>query len=523
MAKPMEQMSLEEKVGQLFVIGFHSDQVDDHARTLIAEHHAGNIILFRRNWSTRERLKTLTRDLQALLVEHNGVPGWISVDQEGGTVSRVTEPYAVFPGAMACAAGATEQEVFRLGAMMGEELLDAGINMNYAPVLDVNNNPLNPVIGVRSFGDDPARVAAYGTAMFQGLSSAGVMPVGKHFPGHGDTAADSHLTLPVVPHGRERVEAVELAPFRAAVNAGLPAVMTTHILFPGIDDSGVPATLSKPILTGCLRGELGFKGLIITDCMQMQAISDNYGTPEGCVAALRAGADMVPVCHDARVQIAAMQAVAEAVRSGRLSEAELDAHVRRVLEAKREWIVPAPPALDDAALAGHRAFAAGLTAGCVTLVRDAKGLLPLTGKKLFSLSPAYSGLSIAEDPEGAVNFAAVCAARFGGDHCNFDVDRPLEGERLERILSRCAEAEVVVMGTGNAVIYPEQGKLLRQILALNVPVVQCALRLPYDAGLEPRVSTVLCSYDYTHAMMDSLLKVLAGEAEAKGRLPVKIG
>jgi len=515
-------MTLEQKVGQLFVIGFEGDQVNDHARALIRRHHAGNIVLFRRNFTTRERIKALNAGLQALLMEHNGAPGWIGVDQEGGMVSRLTEPYSAIPGAMACGAGATEREMHLMGAMVGAELLDAGLNMNYAPVLDVNNNPRNPVIGVRSFGDDAQRVAALGTALFQGLCSAGAMPVGKHFPGHGDTEADSHLTLPVVPHTRERVDAVELLPFRAAVRAGIPALMTSHILFPGIDDSGLPATLSKPILTDYLRGELGFTGLVLTDCMQMNAIADQYGTPEGCVMALLAGADMVVVCHDADVQIASIRAVIQAVRQGRLPEAVLDDRLSRVLAAKGEWGLPQAPSLDDTTLAKHRDFFAGLIERCVTLVRDPQGLLPLTGKRVFSLAPASAGLSVAEDPEGGVNFAAMCARRFGGEWCIFDAAAPLQPQEAERVLRCCAEAQVVVMGTGNAILYPEQGNLLRRILALGVPVVQCALRLPYDVGLDDRAAAVLCSYDYTPAMTQALLRVLAGEAEASGRLPVKL-
>ncbi len=520
-SKSLHQMTLEEKVGQLFMIGFSADEVNDHARTLIAEHHAGNIVLFRRNFSTRERLQKLNADLQSLLTEHNGVPGFIGVDQEGGMVSRLTSPYATFPGAMACAAGATESEVRQVGQLLGAELLDAGINMNMAPVLDVNNNPHNPVIGVRSFGDDPARVASLGVSAFQGHCAAGAMPVGKHFPGHGDTATDSHLALPVVPHDRAHVDAVELLPFRAAVDAGIPALMSTHILFPGIDDSGLPATLSRPILTDYLRGELGFQGLILTDCMQMNAISATYGTPEGCVLALLAGADLLLVCHDADVQIASMAAVAEAVRSGRLPEAELDEHAARVLESKRAWNLPLSAPLTEADLAAHRAFASELAARCVTVVRDPQHLLPLTGRKVFSLSPAYSGQSIAEDPESAINFASACSARFGGDWCNFDVREPLEPGERDRILAACAEAEVVLLGTGNAVLYTEQAKLLKQILALGVPVVQCALRLPYDIALDDRAAALLCSYDYTPPMVDALVKVLGGEIEARGRMPVK--
>jgi len=515
-------MSLEEKVGQLFIIGFDGDQVTGHARTLITRHHAGNISLFRRNFTTRERIRALTAKLQELMMEHNGVPGWIGVDQEGGTVSRLIEPYTVFPGAMACAAGATEREMHLLGTMLGAQLLDAGINMNYSPVLDINNNPRNPVIGVRSFGDDPKRVESFGLALYQGQCSAGVLPVGKHFPGHGDTDIDSHLSMPVVPHARERVETVELAPFRTAVSAGIPALMSSHILFPGIDKSGFPATISKPLLTGYLREKLGYNGLIISDCMQMEAISNRYGTPEGCVLALLAGSDMVMVCHDADVQIASMTAVLKAVRSGRLCETELDTHVRRVLLSKREWAIPVTTELSEAEMTEHRRFSERLSERCVTLVRDPLGLLPLTGKKIFALSPARSSLNPAEDQEEIVHFATACALRFGGDWCQYNVNRPLESERAERILSHCAKADVVVMGTGNAVLHAEQRKLFRQILELQVPVVQCALRLPYDAGLDTRAAAVLCTYDYTPIMIEALLRTLAGENRARGVLPVKI-
>ncbi len=519
--KALAQFSLEEKVGQLFVTGFHADAVDDQARKLIARHHVGNIVLFRRNFSTRERVQRMNEELQALMREHNGVPGFICVDQEGGMVTRLTDPYAMVPGAMACGAGAAEAELRRLGELVGAELMDAGVNMNCAPSFDVNNNPRNPVIGVRSYGDDPERVGSLGTAMFKGLCAAGVLPVGKHFPGHGDTAQDSHLTLPVVAHDRAHVEAVELAPFLAAIRAGIPALMTTHIVFPGLDGSGLPATMSKPILTDYLRGELGFAGLILSDCMQMKAIADQYGTPEGCVAALAAGADLVLVCHDEDVQIASIQAVLRAVRTGALPEAVIDAHVCRVLAAKRQWIRPAHR-LSEAELAAHRDFARELSARCVTLVHDARGLLPLRGKRVYALSPTYRGLSIAEDPEGTVNFAKACGRRFGGAWGNFDLEAAADPAQLERVLAGCAAADAVLLGTCNVQQYPAQGELLRQIQALGKPVIQCALRLPYDAFLQPQGDALLCAYDYTPAMVDALLDVLAGERRAAGKLPVRM-
>jgi beta-N-acetylhexosaminidase len=320
---------------------------------------------------------------------------------------------------------------------------------------------------------------------------------------------------------------VELPPFRAAIRAGIPAIMTTHILFPGLDPSGKPATLSPALLTDLLRGTLGFGGLIVTDCMQMQAIAGTLGTPAGCVAALAAGADLLLVCHDEDVQAASMAAVAEAVRAGALTQAQLDDRVRRVLEAKRAWLTGAatPPAaaLTDAALAEHRAFAARLAADAITLLRDRDGLLPLTGKRLFSLAPAASGLSIAEDlEEGGVHFAAECAGRFGGDWCGFDVAQAPDADLRQRILAGCAQADVVLFGACNASLYPTQATLLREVLAQGTPVILCALRLPYDAALAD-TPAALCAYDYTPASVQALLSLLAGERPATGTLPVRLG
>jgi beta-N-acetylhexosaminidase len=231
-----------------------------------------------------------------------------------------------------------------------------GINMNFAPTLDVNNNPANPIIGTRSFGENPALVAALGVAAARGYAAAGIVPVGKHFPGHGDTDVDSHLALPVQPAGRARLDAVELPPFCAAIQAGLPALMTTHILFPALDPE-LPATLSPRVLTALLRDELGFAGVIITDCLEMEGIAGRWGPEEAAVLALEAGADLLLVCHTWETQRGMVAAVRQAVRSGRLSEARVAASLQRLLNLKRlAGVLDAHPA--DPAAAATRVGAA---------------------------------------------------------------------------------------------------------------------------------------------------------------------
>ncbi|MBU1143018.1 MAG: beta-N-acetylhexosaminidase, partial [Firmicutes bacterium] len=273
----LNKLTLEEKIGQLFMFGFDATDVNDHAIKLIKEYRIGNVILFARNIKTPEQVFKLNQNLQKLSLKELGIPLFISIDQEGGMVSRITSGATFFPGAMTIAATNDVHNAYLSGKYMGLELINLGINMNFAPVLDVNNNPKNPVIGVRSFSDQPKMVAEYGSAFIKGLQE-NVIATGKHFPGHGDTHIDSHLALPKVAYGMDRLNPVELVPFKHAIQNGIQAMMSSHIDFPALTENGLPTTLSKKCMTGFLREELGFEGLIVTDGMQMKAIQDNYTT-----------------------------------------------------------------------------------------------------------------------------------------------------------------------------------------------------------------------------------------------------
>ncbi|MCY0864480.1 MAG: beta-N-acetylhexosaminidase, partial [Sulfobacillus sp.] len=319
--------------GQVLMAGFDGTEPNQAIRDLIQSHHVGNIILFSRNVANARQLRSLTAGLQELAREAGQPwPLLIATDQENGMVRRLPPDIPGLPGNMALAATGDPALVQEVGMVTGQLLRAVGINMDLAPVLDVNNNPDNPVIGVRSYGDRADRVARFGAAMIRGLEAGGVLACGKHFPGHGDTVVDSHRALPEIPHDWERLRQVELPPFIHAMQNGLDAVMTAHIVFRAVDSR--PATLSEPILTGWLRKSFGFNGVILTDCLEMDAIQKTVGAAQGAVDALKAGADIVLVSHSRQQQLAALNAIVAAVASGELPQSRLQDAARRVQTMK---------------------------------------------------------------------------------------------------------------------------------------------------------------------------------------------
>ena len=277
----LKRMTLEEKVGQMMMVGFYGSDPTSDIRRLIEESHAGSVILFAYsdNIQTPDQTARLNNGLQAIASGTRlGIPLIIATDQEGGVVARMTEGATELPGNMALGAGRDPEGSYRAAQLTAKELRAVGIQMNLAPVLDVNVNPENPVIGVRSYGESPRLVSKLGAAAIRGSQKNGVIATAKHFPGHGDTDVDSHLGLPVIDKSRAELEKTEFVPFRRAIREGIDAIMTAHIHIPALDDTPeLPATLSKPILTGLLRKEMGFQGLIITDSMTMSGVADYFG------------------------------------------------------------------------------------------------------------------------------------------------------------------------------------------------------------------------------------------------------
>jgi beta-N-acetylhexosaminidase len=305
MSNYINTMTLEEQIGQTLMVGFPGTTPSREVIELIQRYHVGNILLFSRNVLDAEQVRTLTAHLQQAAREAGHAhPLLIAVDQENGIVQRLGEAATLFPGNMSLGAIGSQEIAFDVARATARELKALGINMNLAPVVDVNNNAANPVIGVRSFGEDAQLVARLGSAMVRGYQDVGVISCLKHFPGHGDTAVDSHLALPTIPHTLERLEAVELVPFRSGIEAGTASIMIAHMAFPALTrDNALPATLSSAIIQGLLREKLGFEGVILSDCLEMQAISNTFGTASAATMALQAGIDLSLVSHQADLPI----------------------------------------------------------------------------------------------------------------------------------------------------------------------------------------------------------------------------
>lgn len=386
---PMEDDELRRTVGKLFVVGFHGHSVSEDIKTLIRPpYNVGAVILFQRNVRDAEQLRTLTLELQqtARAAGHTH-PLLIGIDQENGVITRIRPPTAAqLPGAMAQGATGEPANARQISRATAETLKAVGIKMNYAPICDVNSNMRNPVTGARSFGDNPVAVARFAAASWTGLREHGVVPCAKHFPGHGDAAVDSYVGLPFLDKTWKELEECELVPFRRAVADGVEMIMTAHIIVGGGDGEGetqrLPVTLHAPSLAN-LRKRLGYDGVIVSDCLEMDAVrTECGGTVEGAVTALRSGCDSVMVCHTLELQISALENVCRAVKDSRIplhQIRESAERMRKIKEKYLEWdaqLERLPASHLDAINKSSMELAKAVYAKSTTLVRSAPDILP---------------------------------------------------------------------------------------------------------------------------------------------------
>ncbi|MBA2278393.1 MAG: beta-N-acetylhexosaminidase [Chloroflexia bacterium] len=508
-------------VGQSMMFRFEGPVLTDEAKRAFGRVLPAGVLFFADNITSRAQVHALCGELQAEARRLGLPPLLIAVDQEGGLVSRLPVDFVTVPSAMAQSATGDPADIEACARITGEQLLEVGINLDYAPTLDINIHPENSVIRTRSFGDTVERVTAGGLATIRGLTAAGVIPTVKHFPGHGDTHVDSHLGLPTIAHGLERLRAVELAPFRAAIAAGVPAVMSAHIVFPALDEH--PATLSNRVLTGLLREELGFEGVVFTDSLSMDAIATRYGVGDGSDRAKLAGVDVLESNESLADQIDRVEAMAAALEDGRVPRAVFAGSAGRVAELRERFhlchdVPPLAEAVPERATRVRDIARRSITAlGAFTPIAGATRLVVVDFQRYRS-SEAEDPVHRAQVMREAIGAAFPRGAAVALSH------EPREDE-VRRATAAMRDVEVVVVVTRDACDLPAQAALARRIIgtrSAGTPVIHVAARGPYDAGLLGEVSATLLCYGDPAVSLLAVVDVLAGRARAGGTLPVAL-
>lgn len=514
--------SLKEKIGQLFVFGFHGTEPSEQIQALIEQYGIGGTIYFSRNVVNAQQVHQLSGELQRIASDSGKPPVFVAIDQEGGMVARLVEGVTLMPGNMALGAASEADGARETARVCGEELRKLGVTMNYAPCIDVNNNPDNPVINVRSYSDRSEVVAELGAAAVEGYQAARIAATVKHFPGHGDTSVDSHHALPILPHDRERLDAIELKPFRAAIEAGTDCIMTAHVCLPALDPSGVPSTLSQPVLTGLLREELGYNGIVVTDCLEMSAIDEFYGPGPGAVQALRAGADMVLISHTYEKQVAALEAVAIAVESGELALERIDEALGRVMALKDklaldEPLLPWTETEKEIATEANKAVAIRWSEATVTLVKNEGGLLPLSRTaETLVLWPDIVPVSVADEMLSGQG----TLGDFLGRYVASIVERRLSDTDA---LADLDSFRQIVVVTYDASKHPVERDIAREVVRLaGERTVAVSVRNPLDLLLYPDVPAYIAVYECRPLALAAAAKALVGELVPQGKLPLDI-
>lgn len=493
--KNLRDMSLEEKIGQMIMIDFDGFTIDENIEKQLKKAKWGGVVLFSKNVKNREQLENLNKQL----LNFYDIPMIISVDQEGGLVNRAMfDDMHLSCGNMALGKINDDELTEKVALISGLELAELGFNLNFSPVADVNINPNNPIIGVRSFGENAGIVSKMSVATIKGYEKAGIGSCAKHFPGHGDTVSDSHLCLPSVEADIDRINAVELEPFRACVNAGVSSIMTAHVLFKAIDKD-YPATLSKKILTGILREKMRFDGLVITDSMSMKAIADNYGLGESAVLTVKAGADMVMMCGTFEEQMLAYDYIMKAVKAGDITEETIDKAVERILKFKEKYVVNRKNeknltnAEKDEILADVSKKAVDIMYGEDVFPLDKeKSVLVLSPNKLYAtlLDEYTEKWSIY--PYLKDEFASIKHLVYDLDNPDFKIDSSCDIVILE-LYSR---------GVFKGEILEKTEKFLDELKQKNIKSVILSLASPY--GIPKNADACITAYNYLQESLKAM-------------------
>lgn len=515
--------SLEDKIGQMLLVGFHGLEAPDHILDWLISGKISGVILFARNIDNPRQLATLCKSIH----EAAKYPALIAIDQEGGMVARLRERngFTESPGAMALASAQdSEYQVETLSAILGEELRALGINWNYAPSVDISYNAENPTVGTRSFGNNIEHVSQLSAAAVRGFQSAGIAACAKHFPGLGNTAVDTHLALARLDTDLNTLLASDLQPYRAAIKADLASIMTTHTLFTALD-STYPATLSYRIIQRLIRKELGYEGVITTDCMEMRAISDNYGAGESAILAISAGADIVLMSHTQSMQAEAYDAMLQSVHSGRVPLATIDRANARIEQLKAKYkINPADINIDTISSPAHRKKALEAACAGISMVKQNTDLIPLPEYRkakigLIEFTP-YADSAVMEGEQGNIFASHLLAARPDVRLVSLHSLKPSMEATLEA-QELASKVDILIIATRNAHMVTAQKTIAIDLLQRAENTVLLALRNPYDVKVFP-ADALLCSCGDTSLSLYAISEVLQGRLLPSGTLPVEI-
>lgn len=511
-------MQLEEKIGQMMMVGFDGTSPPAHILDWLAGGRIGGVYLFARNIQSPAQVKQLVSDCRTA-AKH---PILVGIDQEGGIVARLRQGFCESPGAMALGASGDTELAEDIAVMLGTELAALGINWNFAPVADIAHQPDNPSVSTRSVGRDARLVSQMVAAQIRGFQRAGVAATVKHFPGLGNTVIDTHDDLAKVSGELDYLYQHDILPFHAAIQADVACVMLTHVMYEALD-AKLPATLSPRIVDGMLRTELGYKGAVCTDCMEMKAITRGFGVGESAVLAVLAGVDMPLFSHTRRHQEAAYEAVLQAARTGQISEARIDQSVERIRLLKSRYRLHKQPTLSVVAGGSHQSLALrAARAGTVLVKRGGELPLRADGRRIVCIEFAARHISDAVDGHGRGRFSTLLSARLPHVECHA-ID-----PRLPRIVAQpslenlTAAADAVILLTRNAHLQPAQLKLAQRVIELAERTILICSRNPYDAGKLHGANTIICSNGDSEASLAAVVEAVCGDYVPTGQLTVDI-
>lgn len=516
-ANLIDRLSLEQRVAQMFIVNLYGSQLTEAGRDFLTQQQPGGLVLLPENIGMPEDVTRLTNVYQQTIIDAGGLPLFISVDQEGGTISHLSKGFTTFPVPALWTATGDTALAQRVGQAMAQEMRAVGVNMDLAPVADLETNPNNPIIKRRSFGNDPAMTSPILAGFIQGMQREGVMATAKHFPGHGDSSSDSHTGLPVIALDRERLETVELAPFRAAIAADVSTVMVAHIWYSALEpQTDLPASMSHHVVTGLLRDEMGYEGLIVTDALDMDAIDTVYSYPNAAVNAIKAGVDLVIAAHvSLEAQAAGIQAVVDAVKSGEIPEERINESVRRILAAKERygllnWTVLDPATVDARlGLEAHAPLVTELFEKGVTVALDQNHAVSFQAGKTVAL--IYPGTR--------VQIPQYCSAE-GVIIRPLAVHTSPTVEDIQSAQRQAALSDFALVFTQNADADGSQSALVKALPPEKTIAV--ALASVYDWMVYPKVSGYVVTYSPLPQAIPAACGVLFGTIPANGRLSIKM-